>query len=162
VGSKQTLAKLKGEKSMSCTTPFGPFNFEVTSKAAKPKIGQLSLSYTLSYINESNQITCATITYSPPNNGTSQSFDVTFTGTAPPYSGGSPTVAMTSNWNVPGEGVSKYATFSFTPPAGGSLGTLTGTASKDPIAGEDNTITFEADPSVGEPAPHPKQYGAGT
>ena len=138
---------------------FGPFNFEVTSNSAKPKIGQLTLTYTL---NTNGTITDASVSYTPPNGNNGDTFDVTFSGTTAPYSGVPTTEPISGNWNVPGEGAYKYATFSFTPPAGSNLGTLTGVASKTQITGVDDTISWEADPSVNEPAPHPKQYTAGT
>jgi hypothetical protein len=128
---------------------FGPNNFEITSNANKPKIGQLSLTYTL---NNDSTITNASVTYTPPaGNGNSETFNVTFTGTQAPYSGVPSTQPIPNNWNVPGEGAYKYATFSFTPPANGAAGTFTGQASKSEIT-EDDTIAWEADSSTQLPA----------
>jgi hypothetical protein len=124
---------------------FGAFNFEVTSNAAKPKIGQLTLKYTL---NDDGSITAATLEYNKPNQGGTQSIAVTVTGTSAPYSGVGTTEPLDPPWNVPGEGNYKYLTFSYTPTTGSANGTWTGRAGKDPLAGDENSINWEADAST--------------
>ena len=143
---------------------FGPFPFEVTSNAAKPKIGTLTLTYTL---DTDGSISDASVTYStppPPPGGHTQSFDVTFSGTAAPYSGVPTTQPIPHNWNVPQQGAYKYATFLFSPPAGTFTGTFTGQASKNPLPLDTDTITWEADPAVplpiGQKAAHKPAHKA--
>jgi hypothetical protein len=124
---------------------FGPFNFKVTSKASKPKIGQLTLNYTL---NADGTITNASVDYVPPAGTNNSNFTVTFDGVGPVYSGNNDPDPIPNNWNVPGEGAYKHASFLFKPPAAGSGGTLTGTATKDSKRKDDPSITWESDPSV--------------
>jgi hypothetical protein len=124
---------------------FGPFNFEVTSNASKPKIGQLTLTYTL---NGDGSITGASVDYTPGNGSSDSSFGVTFTGTTSPYSGNNNPDPIPGNWNVPGEGAFKHASFVFSPPTVSTGGTLTGTATKSSIKKDDTSINWEADPSV--------------
>ena len=125
---------------------FGPFNFEITSESAKPKTGQLSLTYT---IDQYGAISGASVTYTAPN-GNSQSFNVTFTGTSAPYPGTLTDQPLQNAWNVPQQGAYKYGSFSFSPPTTTppTNGTFTGTISKDPLAGDVDTIGWEADPST--------------
>jgi len=142
---------------------FGPFNFEVTSNASKPKIGQLTLTYTL---NADGSITGASVYYQPPSGNDTSNFNVTFTGTTSPYSGNDDPDPIPNNWNVPGEGAYKHASFLFTPPTATSGGTLTGTATKDSIKKDDPSINWEADPTVMAPEGggehhHHKKHHAG-
>ena len=131
---------------MSQTVVFGAFNFEVTSNASKPKIGQLTLKYTL---NDDGSITDATLEYNKPNQGGTQSIAVTVSGTSAPYSGAGTNEPIDPPWNVPGEGNYKYLTFSYTPTANGVNGTWNGQASKDnSIAGDPESINWEADAST--------------
>jgi len=128
------------------TSTYGPNSFQITSNASKPKVGQLTLTYTLS----NGLITDACISYNPQNGNNSQQFAVTFTGTAPAYSGTLTDQPLQNPWNVPGEPGYKYGTFSFTPPTSSNAnGSLTGTASKSPIL-TDDTINWESDPGVGQ------------
>lgn len=130
---------------MSTFPTTGSFPFEVTSEASKPKVGTIVLTYTL---NGDGTITGASILYDPGNGGNTQTIAITFSGTAAPYSGVPTTEPIPNNWNVPGQGAYKYATFSFTPPAGSNTGTFTGSASNKPLAAASDTINWEADPST--------------
>jgi hypothetical protein len=146
---------------MSTFPTTGSFPFQVTSEASKPKVGTLVLTYTL---NGDGTITGASILYDPGNGNSTQTILITFTGTAAPYSGVPTTQPIPNNWNVPGQGAYKYATFSFSPPAGTFTGTFTGSASKNPLPLDTTTITWEADPTVplpiGQKAAHKPAHKA--
>src|SRR5260370_979446 len=89
--------------------PFGPFNFEITSNSAKPKIGTLEIDYTL---NADSSITGASFTYR--DTGPDQTYPLTFTGpsSSGEYSGVPTTEPLSPPWNIPNQGNFKFATFS--------------------------------------------------
>jgi hypothetical protein len=136
---------------MSTFPTTGSFPFQVTSEASKPKVGTLVLTYTL---NGNGTITGASILYDPGNGDKSQTIGIAFTGNAATYQGEASPKPIPHNWNVPGQGAYKYATFSFTPPTGSNTGTFTGSASKNPLPATTDTITWEADPSTTLPKAH--------
>ena len=146
---------------MSTFPTTGSFPFEVTSEANKPKVGSLVLTYTL---NGNGTITGASILYDPGNGDKSQTIGIAFTGNAATYQGEASPKPIPHNWNVPGQGAYKYATFSFTPPTVSNTGTFTGSASKNPLQGDTTTITWEADPAVplpiGQKAAHKPAHKA--
>jgi hypothetical protein len=141
---------------MSTPTPtssnFGPFPFQVTSNAAKPKIGTLMLTYTL---YDNGTITGASFTYlQDPGKPPIQTKQVTFMGASAPYTGFANPPTMNPPLHVPGEGEYQSASFSFTPPTASPLnaGSLTGSFSEaDTITDDDPDISWVADPSVPEP-----------
>src|SRR5260370_24913066 len=93
---------------------FGPNNFEVTSNPGKPKIGQLSLTYTL---NGDGTITGASFTYQQnPGQPPLQTYNVTFSGTSAPYAGAINPATMSPPLNIPGEGHYISGSLSFSPP----------------------------------------------
>jgi hypothetical protein len=132
--------------------PFGPFPFQVTSNSAKPKIGTLTLTYTL---NDNGTITGASFTYvQDPGKPPSQTKQVTFMGACAPYTGFPNPPTMNPPLHVPQEGNYQTASLSFTPPTTNPVtaGTLTGRFSEaDTITDDDPDISWEADPSVPEP-----------
>jgi len=131
---------------------FGPNNFQVTSNATKPKIGTLSLTYTL---NTDGTITGASCTDrknagQPPL----QTYNVTFSGTSAPYAGVPNPSTMDPPLNVPGEGNYKSGSLSFSPPTTNPVfaGALTGSFGTAPsVAGDDPDINWEADAGTGDP-----------
>lgn len=139
---------------MSTFPTTGSFPFEVTSEASKPKVGTIVLTYTP---EPDGSIKDASIRYDPENGDKSQTIHIAFGAmTAAPYEGKAHPEPIPNNWNVPGQGAYKYATFKFSPPAGTFAGTFTGKASKNPIKEDNTTITWEADPST-TPPKGPKQ-----
>lgn len=129
-------------------TKFGPYPFEVTSNPGNPPVGNLTLNYTID--PDSNQMTSASLEYLIRNGGSTQTITmIPETMTSPPYLATSGSEALKNPWNVPGVGAYKYASFSFTPPAGSDPGTFTGAASKDPMKTDDESINWEADSSTG-------------
>jgi hypothetical protein len=136
---------------MSTFPTTGSFPFQVTSEASKPKVGTLVLTYTL---NGDGTITGASILYDPGNGNSSQTIAITFSRNAATYQGVPTTQPIPHNWNVPGQGAYKYATFSFTPPTVSNTGTFTGSASKNQLPATTDTITWEADPSTTLPKAH--------
>jgi hypothetical protein len=132
-------------------TTFGPFPFQVTSNAAKPKIGTLSLTYTL---NDNGTITGASITYlQDPGKPPIQTKQVTFMGASAPYTGFPNPPTMNPPLHVPQEGEYQSGSLTFTPPTTNPLnkGSLTGSFSETAITDDDPDISWEADPSVPEP-----------
>ena len=142
---------------------FGPHNFQVTSNSAKPKIGTLSLTYTL---NVDGTITGASFTYQKnPGQPPLQTYNATFSGNCAPYSGTPNPATMSPPLNVPGEGNYKSGSLSFTPPTTNPVtaGTLTGNFSEaDTITDDDPDISWESDASVplpmGQKAASPGKY----
>jgi hypothetical protein len=139
----------------------GSFPFEITSEAHNPKVGTLVLTYTLSGDGE---IKDASILYDAGEGHKPQTILIELNGTAAPYEGKAHPEPIPNNWNVPGQGEYKYATFKFEPPSGTFTGTFTGQASKNPLQGDSTTITWEADPTVplpkGQKAAHKPAYKA--
>ena len=133
---------------------FGPNKFLVTSNASKPKIGTLSLEYTL---NPDGTITGAKFTYQQnPGQPPLQTYDVTFSGTSAPYTGHPNPTTMSPKLNIPGEDQYQSGTLNFSPPTPNTtppfLGSLTGSFSTSTgIAGIDPDITWEADSGTGDP-----------
>jgi hypothetical protein len=119
----------------------GNFPFEITSDDNNID-GGLELTYTL---NDDGTITDASVSYLPPSSSTSQSFDVTFTGSSAPYLG---RASISPDWHIPDEGDYPFATLSFTPPTASDSGSLTGTANMSQLPGEDDPLDWKADPSV--------------
>jgi len=143
---------------MSTFPTTGDYPFQITSQSAKPKVGGLSLTYT---VNNDGTISSASAVYNPANGNNSQTIPLTFSGTAAPYTAVPTTQPIPNGWNVPNQGVFFYASFTFSPPAGTFTGTLTGSASKDPLPGTVDNITWEADPSTTTPEEeYPQVSGA--